>query len=687
MVIESDTFVCYHYIDIGMNDVIMYMYEAIFRKGEVKMIYFNVCAIIVLIILAFATFFRKMASDIPGKLFVAMLALSIITALCDTWSISMDNYAVSHPDLVTAGGENTRYAAHYCYLLMRSLITPVYIVYLVSLTDTWHKLKNGVLLKCFLTVPYAIVLCLMIVNLFNGCMFCFDSVTRAYTRGVCFTALYVCAAVYVVYGFVYMMKYKNLFTFDKQVSLYAIFPLNLAAVLIQWFNPGMQVEMFASSIALLLITITVQRPEETIDSCTGLKKYSAYAADMKRNFSNEKHVEIVVINIANFSSVTGIVGYDGTNDLLRTIAVCLSSLNREIKTNADIYYLDNGRFRFVLCGKSTEMTHEAADRINSQFRRGFIFNQLELNLIAYVCIVRCPEDIGDFKSLMAFGNDFHEKFSYSGNVVTAAELVLKNRFSLTNELDAIIDNAIANKKFKVYYQPIYSVQNKKFVSAEALLRLIDDEYGFISPDLFITAAEKSGAIHRIGDYVLEEVCRFIASDEFERLGLEYIEINLSVAQCMQADLADKVLEVINRYGVSPSKINLEITETAANHAQNIMTSNIDRLIDAGISFSLDDYGTGYSNIKSVASLPLSIVKLDKSFVNEEDNPRMWIVLQNTVKMLKDMDMHIVVEGVETEQIVDKFSALDCEYIQGYYYSKPIPEQEFIEFMTAAVCAG
>lgn len=156
---------------------------------------------------------------------------------------------------------------------------------------------------------------------------------------------------------------------------------------------------------------------------------------------------------------------------------------------------------------------------------------------------------------------------------------------------------------------------------------------------------------------------------------------------MQADLADKVLEVINRYGISPSKINLEITETAANHAQNIMTSNIERLIDAGISFSLDDYGTGYSNIKSVASLPLSIVKLDKSFVNEEDNPRMWIVLQNTVKMLKDMDMHIVVEGVETEQIVDKFSALDCEYIQGYYYSKPIPEQEFIEFMTAAVCAG
>lgn len=162
--------------------------------------------------------------------------------------------------------------------------------------------------------------------------------------------------------------------------------------------------------------------------------------------------------------------------------------------------------------------------------------------------------------------------------------------------------------------------------------------------------------------------------------MQYIEINLSVAQCMQADLADKILQIMKRYGVTSDKINLEITETAASYSQNIMMENLEKLTREGIEFSLDDYGTGYSNIKSVASLPIKIVKLDKTFVDSENNPRMWTVLKNTIKMLKDMNMHIVVEGVETEGLVKKFTDLNCEYIQGYYYSRPIPESDFVAFM-------
>ena len=215
------------------------------------------------------------------------------------------------------------------------------------------------------------------------------------------------------------------------------------------------------------------------------------------------------------------------------------------------------------------------------------------------------------------------------------------------EIDTIIDHALANHKFNVYYQPIYSVTEQRFNSAEALLRLNDDKYGFISPELFIPAAEKSGAIHKIGAYVLEEVCSFIASDEYKSLGLDYIEINLSVSQCMQNNLANEVLDTLNKYHVSTDQINLEITETAASDSQKIMNENLDILNKAGVHFSLDDFGTGYSNIKRIASLPLDIIKLDKSFTKLEENPKLQIILQNTINMIKDMDMKIVVEGVET----------------------------------------
>lgn len=108
--------------------------------------------------------------------------------------------------------------------------------------------------------------------------------------------------------------------------------------------------------------------------------------------------------------------------------------------------------------------------------------------------------------------------------------------------------------------------------------------------------------------------------------------------------------------------------------------NINALNKAGISFSLDDFGTGYSNMRRIVSLPLSIVKLDKSFTNVRENPKLLIVLENTIHMIKDMHMKIVVEGVETENMVKMFSGLECEYIQGYYYSKPLPQKDFVEFI-------
>jgi EAL domain-containing protein (putative c-di-GMP-specific phosphodiesterase class I) len=184
--------------------------------------------------------------------------------------------------------------------------------------------------------------------------------------------------------------------------------------------------------------------------------------------------------------------------------------------------------------------------------------------------------------------------------------------------------------------------------------------------------------------VLEEVCKFVSSEEFKELGIDYIEVNLSVVQCMQKDLAKNVIATLKKYNVSPDKINLEITETAAAYSEQIMDANIQQLTQAGIKLSLDDFGTGYSNMERIASLPLHIVKLDKTFSNLEDSKNLMIVLKNTIRMIKDMDMKIVVEGVETQELVKRFSDFKCDYIQGYYFSRPIPKDEFVSFVAGHV---
>ncbi|MDE6421733.1 MAG: EAL domain-containing protein, partial [Lachnospiraceae bacterium] len=308
---------------------------------------------------------------------------------------------------------------------------------------------------------------------------------------------------------------------------------------------------------------------------------------------------------------------------------------------------------------------------------------LNISLAPFLILARCPEEIKDFKALMSFGLDFHMKNDYTGQVMSAGKIYDENQLDIQNNIDLIIEQALENESFQVYYQPIYSTKQGRITSAEALLRLFDPQRGFISPELLIHAAEKSGAIHRIGEFVFEKVCRFIASESFEKLGLDYIEVNLSVAQIMKADLADKLLAIMDKYHISADKINLEITESATAYEQKAMTENLEALAQAGLSFSLDDYGTGYSNIKRVIQLPLKIIKLDKSFVDEKNNPKMWIVIKNTVKMLKDMDMEVVVEGVETQEALDEFAGLQCDFIQGYFFSKPIPKKDFVTFIANA----
>ena len=639
-----------------------------------KIIYFDYCALIIFSILLVSTIFRKMTKGRQNHYFLTMLFVSIISVIADVWAI--------HLDKMGAGGVAAKYISNTIYLFAHSLITPTYIIYLVAQTDTWHRLNRSILQKTILLIPILTIIVGFVINPFCHIIFYLDG-NDMYTRGSCFWLLYAVVAVYVMFGVTYLCYYRKLFGKRRFVSMLALFPLMFLAVIIQYFFPAYIVEMFANACGLLFISMMVQRPEATIDIVTGLGKMSAYFYDMKRAFMNEKPMEVILINISNYSTVREMLGYDDMNKVERRIADEMVAVNKKLGLEAELYYLGDGKFRFVADYRHFDKVEEAAKIVNDLMKGDFCFKKMELNLVAYVCIVRCPDDISDEESLLAFGSDLNTK-TYTGEVLHASDLYKKEYYDLMKDIDRIIEGALAEHKFSVYYQPIYSVNEKRFNSAEALLRLKDDKYGFISPEIFIPAAERSGAIHKIGAYVLEEVCQFIASDEYKSLRLDYIEINLSVAQCMENNLAAEILETIDRYNVSPKQINLEITETVASYSQKTMMENLSVLNQAGISFSLDDFGTGYSNMCRIASLPLHIVKLDKSFTDIETNPRLEIVLNNTIKMIKAMNMQIVVEGIETESLVKQFSKLQCEYIQGYYYSKPIPKDEFVDFIQEAI---
>ncbi|MDO5156811.1 MAG: EAL domain-containing protein [Eubacteriales bacterium] len=635
-------------------------------------IYFDIAAIAVLLVLLFTFFCKKITFDYVSRIFLTFIIVVLCTAVCSLVTALYSN--IPSTEDVTI-----RYVLHTLYLLLRNSNGPLYVLYILALSDTFHKYRNKIGLFWLFLSPYFIVVLFLISNIFTHSMFYLQN-DLIYTRGKLFFVLYISAGFYMVLGVMNMVKNRRFMQLPQRISLYSLVVLSAGALLIQWKNSHVMVEMFSNALSAILMLVMVQKPDDVFDSVTGLKKRYVFANEMWRNYENDKAMSVVFVQVVNYSPLLSMLGFERLNRLAQEIARELTDINMSVKSRADTYFVNSATFAIVACGKQMSKTEQIVEKVLCLNQTGFEMDQMAVNAQISVCTVSCPSEVEDFDTLMDIGDNMARFVETTGQVVRAADIMAKNRFGLADKLDEIIENALAKHRFQVYYQPIYSIQEKRFVSAEALLRLWDDEYGFISPAILIPAAEKSGAIHRIGDFVMDEVCQFIASEEFKALKLDFIEVNLSVAQCMRKDLADSILRTMYKYGIASDTVNLEITETAASYSQNSMVENLNKLSEVGIKFALDDYGTGYSNIERVVSLPLNIVKLDKTFVDGTENPRMWIALQNTVRMMKDMKMQIVVEGVETEELVNKIKNLECDFIQGYYYSKPIPKDEFITFL-------
>lgn len=630
---------------------------------------FDIVAIIVFLLLLISVISRRMTVSRSNKLFLTAICVELAASICDVLANFLDS--------VPGVNVTLREFLHLFFLLFHNAQGILYTLFMISFLDMWHKLMERKLVLVLFVLPYGVVAGLILTNPFTHFIFTMEN---GYSHESLFFVLYISVAIYFILEGVLIFVGRKYLTRMQKLSLVSVIALCISAMIIHVIFPSQLLECIAVALGSYVLTTTVQRPEDYIDTMTGLFKLSAYARDAKNSFRNGKRWYVVMLNIANYESIVNMIGFEQAIGLLRVVADKITKLNKELGKKGTTYFLDRGRYRINFPEKHKELAEVYATMLNNELKHKISHNGFDISLIPCMILAHCPDDIESFKSLMSFGQDFHLKILHAGKVMPAKDVYNPEEFKVSNNIDAIIEKALENHSFQVYYQPIYSVEKKKFNSAEALLRLYDEEHGFISPEVIVTAAERSGAIHKIGEFVFEEVCKFISGGEFDRLGLEYIEVNLSVAQCMHGDLADRILLIMQQYNVASNKINLEITETAASFAQRVMTENLNKLSRSGVSFSLDDYGTGYSNIKRVISLPLKIVKLDKSFVDEQHNPKMWILLQNTVQMLKAMNMQIVVEGIETQEMVDVFSELKCDYIQGYFFSRPLPKADFVKLV-------
>ena len=246
------------------------------------------------------------------------------------------------------------------------------------------------------------------------------------------------------------------------------------------------------------------------------------------------------------------------------------------------------------------------------------------------------------------------------------------------EIENTMEAALEKKEFIVYLQPKYNSQTEELSGAEALVRWLSEEKGLMSPAKFIPIFEKNGFITKLDDYMLNEICALQKKWNEEGRKLFPISVNISRAHFEKPDLAEHIRDIVKRYDIPFSCIEIELTESAFFDDKNLLIETVKRLREYGFVVSMDDFGSGFSSLNSLKDIPLDVIKLDAGFfniANDEDN-RSSFIIEDTIAMAKHLRMQTVAEGIETRQQVDFLCSLGCDLIQGYYFARPMPVDEF-----------
>lgn len=641
---------------------------------------FDICALIIILFFIVSAIIRKQISGRTNFILFAIMVLIGAATLFDLLNGVIADYGAK-----TETMRVLLYGVNLLYFFTHNLILPLFVLYIYSSNDLWHVFMKKRFLQIMLAILTLIPIIILVLN--GTVLNAFSTNANVeYVRGPWIYAFYAIAALLALWGTICLIYYRKLIKRDKFVVILFLFVIIFSGMVVQFLDSRILLEMFTLALSLMFFMVVVQREENQLDPITGANKIGAGVEVFMKAFRTKKPISVIFIKINNCNNLVLYLGQERFNEMLHSINDTFLNLSKEQDVIASSYYFDNGLFALISENKNEAKIAGVALAIENHLSGQIRIGEFDVVTDTRICVVNCPEDVGDFGTLNTLGNSFFTILPASEGICFYKNYKYNREFKMRSEMDGILQRALNAYGFEMYYQPIYSTKEQRFVAAEALVRLYDRDYGFISPGVFIPISETNGTIHEIGDFTIKEVIKFISESNIKELGIDYVEVNLSASQCIEVDLVDKVIGLMEEYNVSPGMLSLELTETSANVNPTIVDQNVQALNKYGIRFALDDYGTGYSNIKRVTSLPINQVKLDKSFIDQIDNPNMWIVIKDTIKMLKEMGKEILVEGVEEERVVRKFTSLDtdliqgCDLIQGFIFCKPLPKNEFVQFM-------
>ena len=418
-----------------------------------------------------------------------------------------------------------------------------------------------------------------------------------------------------------------------------------------------------------------------VDSLTGLPTKTRHKLDAQAYLEKQdRRYAYVTFDIDNFKYINEVFGYEYGNNVLIHIA---DVLKRRIREKELCTRITADKFAMLLLDEKgqeslttrIERIFEAITEVK-EMKNGSRLCALEIS-----CGVFRVKNTTDINIVRANANiaRMESKRSLFDSIVYYDE-ELKALLLDRKQLEYDAAQALKNEEFVVYLQPKFEVNSERIIGAEALVRWNHPERGIISPSIFIPLFEANGFVIELDMYVLERVCELLAAWNAAGVPPMCVSVNLSRTHLYERNLVDRLVKIVKKYGIPAECIEFELTESAFYDEMGTLLTVMEDIKEKGFRLSMDDFGSGYSSLNLLQRLPVDVLKIDREFFGgldeSEGNDRGRRIVMHVISMAKDLDLTVLAEGVETQYQKEFLKYANCDVIQGYYYAKPMPIQEF-----------
>ena len=628
---------------------------------------FHISAFMITLTCLVHTYIQKRTDKPQSRFFIIMLVLLLLNTAAEF------TYELVYP--LRGASDNLLHLAGFLktfYFLLHTALLPLLGYYILCITG---KIRSFSKLQRYLfAVPTLLVELLMLTNPIHRQCFSYTGESLDYMRGWGVTLLYVVSAFYILFFIYNLFTSWRAITFKRRLDMAYFLTMVITGIVLQMLFISVRVELLSEALAYLGLLLTLENDGEYTDSDVGIYNRKALKINLDNIIANKYPFRVICVKIENADTIRRVTGSNNT-EILSTMV--FEELKKHIK-RYHIYRTSPDTFVLILTRHDDEGAKSVAESISVRFDSPWNCQNIEVMLFATVMLAGYPVDFNTSEEVFDMADSPLPKKRKP--VMTGKDelgYLLRGR-----AIESAIQRGIDKGEFEVYYQPTFTADRMTLHGAEALLRLNDEKLGRVMPDDFIPVAERIGLIGQLDEFVLESVCDFIASGVPQKLGLHSINVNLSVLQCTQPGFVERTLDAVSSKNVETSGISFEITESVDASEYAAVKSVISRFKENGFRIYMDDYGTGYSNMQALFSMNFNVIKIDKSILWEAEKSELGMtILESSISMLKQMGMDVLVEGVETRSQAELLKHLGADYLQGFYFSRPVPKDELIKLLS------